>query len=75
MRCGVYLSNNVSYLRRNDLEVVNMHVMIIDLLDNRKTRIINVYRPFNPSNNLTQFEFFVNQIEVIKNNTTPSTIM
>ena len=75
MRCGVYLSNNVSYLRRNDLEVVNMHVMIIDLLDNRKTRIINVYRPFNPSNNLTQFEFFVNQIEVIKNNTTPSTIV
>ena len=42
-RCGIYVSNNITYLRRNDLESINMHVMIIDINDSQKTRIMNVY--------------------------------
>ena len=36
-RCDIYVSNNISYLRSNDLEVVNMHLIIIDINDVRKT--------------------------------------
>ena len=57
-RCGMLISNKISYTRRTDLEIVNMHVMIIDLNDVHKTRIINIYRPFNPLNGLTQKDFF-----------------
>ena len=32
-RCGMYVSNNVSYTRRLDLETENMHAMIIDIND------------------------------------------
>ena len=49
-RCGMYVANNISYVRRNDLEIINSHVIIIDINDKNKTRIINVYRPFNPIN-------------------------
>lgn len=75
MRCGMYLSNNVSYVRRNDLEVSNMHVIIIDINDQRKTRLINLYRPFNPLNNLNQIQFFEKQLDIIKSNFTSSTIV
>ena len=75
MRCGIYVSNNLSYVRRNDLETLNMHVMIIDINDCMKTRLINVYRPFNPPNGLSQKEFFESQLQIIKNNTTSSSIV
>ena len=73
-RCGIYVSNKISYIRRDDLEITNMHVMIVNLNDKNKTRIINVYRPFNPVNT-TQKQFFLNQLQVIANNTTPNTII
>ena len=55
MRCGIYVCNNVSYVRQIDLETVNMHVMIIDINDSMKFRIIDVYSPLN---NVIQKEFF-----------------
>ena len=50
-RCGMYISNDISYVRRNDLETEGIHAMIIDIKDVNKTRIINVNRSFNPQNN------------------------
>ena len=74
-RCGIYVSNKVSYLRRHDLEVINMHVMIIDLNDKNQSRIINMYRPFNPVNNLTQKQFFEAQLVIITRSITKNTIL
>ena len=36
-RCGIYVSNKISYVRRSDIEIENLHVMIIDLNDKYKT--------------------------------------
>ena len=36
-RCGIYVSNKISYVRRSDIEIENLHVMIIDLNDKHKT--------------------------------------
>ena len=74
-RCGIYVSNELSYVRKNDLELPDMHVVIIDICDSVKTRIINVYRPFNPPNNQTQSDFFEAQLNLIKLHTTQSTII
>ena len=74
-RCGIYVSNKVSYLRRHDLEVINMHVMIIDLNDKNQSRIINMYRPFNPVNNLTQKQFFEAQLVIFTRSITKNTIL
>ena len=35
-RCGVYVSNRISYTRRQDLEIKNMHVIILDVNDTKK---------------------------------------
>ena len=50
-RCGIYISNKISYVRRTELEAQGIHAIIIDLKDINNTRIINIYRSFNPSNN------------------------
>ena len=73
-RCGIYISNNVSYVRRDDIEIENNNLIIIDLNDKKKTRIINIYRPFNPPN-VTQKEFFESQLQQIINNTNQNTII
>ena len=74
-RCGIYISNNVSYLRRNDLETNGIHAIIIDLKDVNKTRIINVYRSFNPPNSLSQREYFDSLLELISQNANLNTIL
>ena len=71
-RCGIYVSNKMSYICRNDLEKDNMHIILIDVNDSRE---INVYRPFNPTNNQNQLQFFQAQLELIKSNSTPSTFI
>ena len=63
-RVGIYVSNELSYVRMNDLELPDMHIVIIDVCDSNKTRIINVYRPFNPPNNRSQSEYFESQLNL-----------
>ena len=48
LRSGIYIKDSISYTRRTDLEEENTHVVIIDINDRKKTRIINIYRAFNP---------------------------
>ena len=74
-RCGIYITNEKSYTRRQDLEGNNSHLVIIDINDQHKTRIINVYRSFNPPMGLTQKTFFEMQVELIKIATNPQTII
>ena len=49
-RCGMYVSDKISYVRRSDIKIASNHVIMIDLKDKSKTRIIYIYRPFNPIN-------------------------
>ena len=74
-RCGIYVANSISYVRRHEMETKNIHVMIIDLNDQLNTRIINLYRTFNPQNGQTQKQFFEAQISSIANLITPNTIL
>ena len=74
-RCGIYIKNNISYIRRHDLENKNLHVTIIDINDSKKHRIITLYRTFNPQNSTTQKQFFENQLLLISSNVTPNSII
>ena len=72
-RCGIYIANSISYVRRNDLEVKNLHVVIIDLKNEKQHIIIILYRTFNPQSTLSQKQFFEAQLHniepIITNNT------
>ena len=74
-RCGVYVSNRISYTRRQDLEIKNMHVIILDVNDTKKHRIINIYRSFNPQSTSSQKQFFEAQLLLIQTNITSNTII
>ena len=74
-RCGMYISDKISYVRRSDLESVGTHVIIVDLNDSEHTRIINIYRSFNPQNNESQFNFFSRQLELISTAVNRNTIV
>ena len=63
-RVGIYVAKSVNYIRRKDLERENLHIVIIDILGNRPTRIINVYRTFRPLD-VTPGVFFDSQIHAI----------
>ena len=52
-RVGVYISKTINYVRRTDLEGIDSSLIIIDLEGKCNTRIINVYRCFNPQGNVT----------------------
>ena len=74
-RCGIYISNTTTYTRRQDLEGKDSHLVIIDINDQLKTRIINIYRSFNPPHGHTQRNLFENQIKILKEATNPQTII
>ena len=65
-RVGIYINNNINYIRRYELEGLNSHIVIVDLAGIKELRIITVYRCFNPQNNMSAKEFFVYQLNVIK---------
>ena len=64
-RSAIIIRDNVNYTRRSDIEGKNLGIVIIDLNGHEKFRIINVYRSFNPPN-MSQLEFFVAQLAVLK---------
>ena len=65
-RTGIYIKNNVSYKRRNDLEGVDSHMIIVDIICMNRYRIINIYRSFNPQNGKSAKENFCYQLSLIK---------
>ena len=52
-----------TYTRRNDLEGVDSNLLVIDL--ECKTRIINVYRNFNPQGGVSARDKFNYQLGII----------
>ena len=75
MIVGVYLSNNMTYKRRHDLEGLNNHLVIIDILDKKHTRLINIYRSFYTQDNVTPRDKFKQQLETIRLAMTHETII
>ena len=65
-RCATYIKQGIDYVRRPDLEGIDNHLVIIDVNLDKSYRIINLYRSFNPPNNLRQNEHFTNQIRHLK---------
>ena len=74
-RCGIYISNKISYVRRTELEAQGIHAIIIELKYINNTRIINVYRSFNPLIDLNQREYFNSLLAMINANTNPNSII
>ena len=66
-RTGFYIKNNIKFKRRNDLEGINSNLVIIGIKDTKvPVRLINIYRSFNPQNNVSPREKFKYQLQLIK---------
>ena len=66
-RCAIAIKNNINYIRRNDLVDPNLGLVVIDVDNVNKYRLVNVYRQFTPPDNLSQTEHFTKQLDCIKN--------
>ena len=73
-RVATYINKNIRYRRRFDLENEGEHMLVIDILGPPQTRIINLYRPFNPKQ-MPEMTFFCNQITKLDELITTSTII
>ena len=73
-RVGMYIKSDLSYRRRFELEGKDSNVIIIDLVDERKTRIINLYRTFNPVG-MTARNKFIQQLKIVKHALTNNSIL
>ena len=74
-RVGVYASKSVEYTRMSHLEGVDSHIVIIDISNCAIKRIINVYRSFNPQNNVNERTKLKYQLELIRNAMTEQCIV
>ena len=74
-RTAIYINDKIKYERREDLEGINSHIIVIDILGNKHYRIISIYRTFRPPINLSVTDFFKYQISVVKNAMSPNTIV
>ena len=75
-RVCVYIKENLKFLRRTDLEVVNTHVMVIDIecRSGITKRLINLYRSFNPIGHSAK-NFFIKQVDLISQAFDNNTVM
>ena len=74
-RVGIYINRQLQYERREDLEEIDKHVIIIDLLLLSKVRIISLYRSFRPPNGISPSSFFESQLNIIEKNCIANTIV
>ena len=74
-RVGFYISKRIAYNRKSDLEGINSNMVILDIEANRPLRLINIYRSFNPQNNVNQKDKFVYQLTLIRSAMTANTIV
>jgi hypothetical protein len=74
-RVAIYVKNSISYKRRIELEKENLHVIVLDIEISPPVRIITIYRTFNPQIQCTPRENFREQLNIINNATTTSTIL
>ena len=74
-RVGIYIRDNINYIRRTDLEGDNNHIVVLDVESKRKLRLITIYRPFNPRDGVQPRQFFENQLNLINQALTNNTII
>ena len=74
-RVAFSINNRILYIRRMDLEGVDSNIIILDLEEDSKTRLINIYRSFSPQHNISQGDKFHYQLGLIKLAFTNSTIV
>jgi exonuclease III len=65
-KVGIYVDSSINYVRKLELEGVDTHVIILDILENKNLRIFNIYRSFNPANNYSPRELFKTQFNLIR---------
>ena len=64
-RTAIIINENIDYIRNWSLERENYGIIVIDVTGPIKYRVINLYRSFNPQNNVTPQDFFETQLEII----------
>ena len=64
-RVAILIKDNVEYVRRRDLEGEDLGIVIVDLIGINKFRVINLYRSFNPNNNMSPLQFINSQLQLI----------
>jgi hypothetical protein len=74
-RVGFYINDQIKFTRRKDLEGMNSNLIIIDIIQNKPVRLINIYRSFRPQDNVTPREKFKYQLGLVKNAMNLSTIL
>ncbi len=74
IRVGTYISNSIKYKRRNDLEMKNGHMIVIDLLSGQGLRMVNIYRSFKPDD-AGEITFFENQLSCLESLITDNVII
>ena len=73
-RTGMYIKASLPYLRRDDLEKKDCGIIIVDLQLTKKYRVIGLYRTFNPNDQTTEFNYFKNQMEIISESCSDTSI-
>ena len=75
-RTGIYLSNSINYKRKSELEGIDSNLLIVDIYTKKgPKRLINIYRSFNPQNNVNTREKFKYQLQLIKGAMTSDTLL
>ena len=69
-RAGIYIRNDVKYVRRTDLECKNFHIVICDINTACLVRVICIYRSFRPPGMISPEAFFNAQLSILKNSLT-----
>ena len=73
-RAAIYVSSNIDYIRRGDLEGTDSNLIIIDLKGSMNLRIININRSHSPQHGVSQRDKFNQQLSLIDNAVTNKTI-
>ena len=74
-RVAIYVNNKIQYQRKEDLEGTNDSIIVIDIMQDKPTRIINIYPTFTHCGHLNQKTKCLYQLGIIKAEITPNTIL
>ena len=74
-RTAIYIKDSIPFVRRTDLEGLDSHIVIIDVMGESKHRLINLYRCFNPQDGSTAREKFMYQLDIVRNAFTKDTFI
>ena len=64
-RTAIYIKTDIEYSRQKTIEEPELNIIVVDVNLTVKVRLINIYRVFNPTNGMSQNEFFLNQLRIV----------